>query len=630
MAQPDYYIFDFDSTFIRVEALEELGAVSLQSNPSKGLILKELESLTRKGIEGEISFRKGLEQRISLIKANRSHLPSLVQRLKRKISPSIKRNQKFFRENKDRIRIISAGFREFIEPVVLGFGIEASQILANSFLYNKAGEIIGFEKGNPLSQTGGKFQALKNLNLKGNVWVVGDGYTDADMKRAGSNIRFSAFIENIIRNSAVEAADHISPNMDELLFSHKTKGALSYPKNRIKALLLEDIHPEAVKLFKEEGYQVQIHKGAMSESELIENIKDISILGIRSKTKITKKVLNAAPRLISVGAFCIGTNQIDLETCMDKGICVFNAPFSNTRSVVELVIGQLILLMRGIPEKNKRMHDGIWQKSAGNATEIRGKTLGIIGYGNIGSQLSVLAEGLGMKVCFYDKVDKLALGNASRCNSLKEVLKKSDVVTLHVDGNPDNENLITEKELSFMKQGAFLLNLSRGFVVDISALANALKKGKLSGASVDVFPYEPKTNDETFQSELIGLPNVILTPHIGGSTQEAQENIAHYVPGKIINYINSGSSFSSVNFPNIQLPELKKSHRLIHIHKNIPGVLASINLLLANHKINIEGQYLKTNENIGYVITDIFKKYDEKVLEKLKTIEGTIRFRVLY
>jgi D-3-phosphoglycerate dehydrogenase len=297
---------------------------------------------------------------------------------------------------------------------------------------------------------------------------------------------------------------------------------------------------------------------------------------------------------------------------------------------VELVIGEIIMLMRGITEKNRQLHDGKWDKSAKNSNEIRGKSLGIIGYGNIGSQLSVLAEALGMKVYYYDKVEKLALGNAQKCKTLRELLKKADVLTIHVDGDPNNKNLFGEKEFAQMKDNAVFLNLSRGFVVDLDALAANLRSGKLRGAAVDVFPYEPKTNDERFESPLLGIPNLILTPHIGGSTEEAQAHIGEYVPDNIISYVNTGSSFTSVNFPNLQLPLQRNVHRLIHIHHNKPGILAKINTILSNHKINIEGQYLKTNEQIGYVITDINKKYNEKVIEELKKIEHTIKFRVLY
>jgi len=405
---------------------------------------------------------------------------------------------------------------------------------------------------------------------------------------------------------------------------------LSYPKNRIKVLLLENIHPKGVQILKEEGYQVEVHPAGLDEDELIERIKDVSILGIRSKTMVTKKVLDNAQRLISIGAFCIGTNQIDLETAQKKGIAVFNAPFSNTRSVVELAIGEMIMLIRNLPDKIGKMHEGKWNKSAGNSFEIRGKNLGIIGYGNIGSQLSVLAEAMGMKVFFFDVEEKLALGNATKCNTLDELLAVSDIISLHVDGRKSNKNIVGASEFAKMKEGVIFMNLSRGHIVDIKALRDAIVAKKVRGCAVDVFPYEPISNDEEFVNELRGMPNTILTPHIGGSTLEAQENIATYVPNKMIEYVNTGSTSGSVNFPNVTLPHLKEAHRFLHIHENTPGIMAKINHVFAKHEINVVGQYLKTNETIGYVIADINKKYDKEVLTDLKAIEGTIRFRVLY
>jgi D-3-phosphoglycerate dehydrogenase len=356
----------------------------------------------------------------------------------------------------------------------------------------------------------------------------------------------------------------------------------------------------------------------------------VSVLGIRSKTQVTAKVLENANRLMVIGAFCIGTNQIDLKAATKKGVAVFNAPFSNTRSVVELAIAEMIMLIRNIPDKSAKMHVGKWDKSAKGSFEVRGKKLGIIGYGNIGTQLSVLAENLGMKVLFYDKEEKLAMGNAVKCKTLKELLNASDVITLHVDGRESNTNYVGQKEFEMMKKGVIFLNLSRGHVVDVKALRESILNGKVAGCAIDVFPYEPISNDEEFVSELRGLPNTILTPHIGGSTLEAQENIGNFVPNKLMDYINTGSTSNSVNFPNLTLPILENAHRLIHIHNNVPGILAKINQILAANGINIVGQYLKTNELIGYVITDINKEYDKEVIKELRAIENTIKFRVLY
>lgn len=408
------------------------------------------------------------------------------------------------------------------------------------------------------------------------------------------------------------------------------KKQFSYPKNKIKVLLLENVHANAEKLFSKEEYQVEIHPAGLDEDELCEKIKDVSIIGIRSKTNITRKVLEHANRLHAVGAFCIGTNQIDLEACQEKGVIVFNAPFSNTRSVVELAIGEMIMLIRNLPDKSVAMHQGRWEKSASNSNEVRGKSLGIIGYGNIGAQLSVVAEALGMTVYFYDVEERLQIGNVIKCDTKEELFAKADVVTLHVDGRPTNKDIIGEREFSQMKDGVIFINLSRGHVVDIQALKKNVESGKIRGTAVDVFPQEPKSNKEEFTSPLRGLPNTILTPHIGGSTAEAQENIGSFVPNKIIDYINTGSSSNSVNFPQVTLPKLINAHRFLHVHSNNPGIIAKINSIMATHGINIVGQYLKTNESIGYVIIDVDKDYDQKVFEDLLAIEGTIRFRKLY
>jgi D-3-phosphoglycerate dehydrogenase len=471
---------------------------------------------------------------------------------------------------------------------------------------------------------------MKELNLQGEVFVIGDGYTDYQIREAGLASKFFAFTENVSRTNVTEKADHIAPSFDEVLYINKMPLAVSFPKNRIKVLLLEGIHPKAKKMFENEGYQVELLKGALDEDELIEKVKDVRILGIRSKTQVTRRVIESSNRLMAIGAFCIGTNQIDLRACSERGIAVFNAPYSNTRSVVELAIGEIILLMRNLPDKMSNMHQGKWEKLATNSFEVRNKKIGIVGYGNIGSQLSVLAEAMGMKVLYYDVVEKLAIGNAQKCSSLKELLSEADIVTLHIDGRGENKNLIGEKEFAQMKDGVVFLNLARGNVVDIKALANAIKSGKVRGAGVDTFPYEPKNNDEEFITELRNLPNVILTPHIGGSTSEAQENIGEFVPSKLVEYVNTGNTFLSVNFPNVQLPTLEKAHRLLHIHHNVPGILAKINNIMSKHNINIMGQYLKTSEQIGYVITDIATEYNSEVINDLKSIENTIKFRVLY
>jgi D-3-phosphoglycerate dehydrogenase len=624
------FVIDFDSTFTRIEAFDALAEISLEGNPNKESIKQQIYDITDRGMEGKVDFRDSLDLRIKLLNATTSHLEALIHVLRKEVSISFKRNKAFFTEYSEDIYIMSNGFKDFIVPIVTEYGIKPENVYANTFKIDDSGYICGFDKTNVLSSNGGKVAQLKKLKLQGDIYMIGDGYNDYEVKLAGLANKFYAYTENIERQSIVDNADHVTPSLDEILYLNKMNTAISYPKNRINVLLLESIHPIALKFLKHEGYNVEVHAGGLDEEELCEKIKNVSILGIRSKTQVTKKVIESANRLIAVGAFCIGTNQIDVQACSENGIAVFNAPFSNTRSVVELAISQIILLSRNLPDKFSQMHNGQWNKSATNSYEIRGKKLGIIGYGNIGSQLSVLAEAIGMHVYYYDQQEKLALGNATKCNSLNELLSTADVLSFHVDGRENNQNIIGEKEFAAMKNGVIFINLSRGHVVDLEALKKAIETKKVAGAAVDVFPQEPKSNDEPFESILRGLPNTILTPHIGGSTIEAQENIAQFVPSKIVEYINTGGTTNCVSFPNLQLPILENAHRLIHIHHNVSGMMAKINNVLANHEINIVGQYLKTNESIGYVITDIDKAYDKELINELKGIEHTIKFRVLY
>ncbi|MEO6838966.1 MAG: phosphoglycerate dehydrogenase [Ginsengibacter sp.] len=409
------------------------------------------------------------------------------------------------------------------------------------------------------------------------------------------------------------------------------KKITSYPKEKINILFLENISKAATEKFVDAGYSsVKRISGALSESDLIKEIKNVHLLGIRSKSKITEEVLKNAPKLQAIGCFCIGTNQVDIEAATKKGIAVFNAPYSNTRSVAELVIALSIMLIRKIPDKNKSAHDGIWLKDSTGSHEIRGKVLGIIGYGNIGSQVSVLAESMGMKVIFYDTETKLPLGNAESRKSMKDVMKVADIITLHVPDLSSTRNLITADVLKACKKTAILINYARGKVVDLVALRNALKNNELGGAAVDVFPEEPVKNGDKFTTPLQGLSNVILTPHIGGSTEEAQQNIGEDVSNKLFSFLEMGITTGSHSVPPLNLPQHENTHRILHIHQNVPGVLSQINSRLSSHKINILGQYLKTNDDIGYVVLDVNKSLSKEALELLKEIKETIKVRLLY
>lgn len=625
-----FFIIDFDSTFIKSECLEELAGIVLKNNPNKEEVLAQIEELTHQGMTGEIPFSKSLEQRVLKIAPRKEDVRELGVHLKKHVSPSILRNKHFFKTYKDQIFIISGGFREFILPVVKSFGIPDDHIFANTFIFDKEGNYKDFDKKNPLSADDGKIRVVESLKLKGDIYVIGDGYTDYKLKKLAIVKKFIAFTENIERDIVTNNADAVAQTFDEFLYKFDLPRSFSYPKSKIRVLLLENIHPIAREIFSREGYEVEALAQSLSEGELIKKINSYSILCIGSRTNITAKVIDNAERLFVVGRFGIGINNIDLKACRTRGIVVFNAPYSNTRSVVELALGEIMMLSRQIFEKSTLLHKGVWDKSAKNCTEIRGKKLGIIGYGHIGSQLSVLAEMLGMDVVYYDIEDKMALGKARKCETLEKLLSLSDIISVHIDGRRENTDFINEREFNLMKEGVIFINTSRGHTVSAEALVKYIKNGKIRGAGIDVFVNEPKSNDELFVSELQNLPNVILTPHIGGRSEEAQRDMGEFVPEKIINFINTGNTILSVNFPNLQLPKQGNAHRLIHVHKNVPGIMARINGIMSEAKINIVGQYLGTDENIGYVITDVNKKYDPKILEVLKNIPDTIRFRVLY
>lgn len=627
-----YFIVDFDSTFIRLEALDELARIALQNSPDQKERLQKIQSITAACMAGKLDFDKSLEQRLALFKANRTHLKQLVEYLKQNISISFEQNRAFFEAYKKSILIISNGFKEIILPTIASFAIPAENIYANTFSFDDEGLITGFDASNLLAKPQGKVRLIKKLKLEGQVYVIGDGFSDFEIHQAGLANKFYAFTENIKRPEVAKKSERISPSLDDFLYDNNLPRRFSYPKRRIRVLLLENIHDNARQTFEKEGYTVRTIPRALNQAELIEIIPKVSILGIRSKTLVTDEVLRAAKNLMCVGAFCIGTNQIDLESALNKGCAVFNAPYSNSRSVVELAIGYIIMLMREIFPKHQALQAGQWQKKLGQSREIRGKKIGIIGYGNIGSQLSILAEAMGMHVYYYDLVEKLAIGNAIKCHSLEELLEKVNVISLHVDGRPENKNFFNRAlfEKIDPQNKTVLLNLSRGSIIDLSALKTALDKELLWGAALDVFPDEPRSNTEPFESDLRHYPNVILSPHIGGNTLEAQVNIAAFVPERIINYVNSGNTFGSVNLPNVNLPVMENTHRLLHIHKNEPGILQQILQVYKNFNCNVLGQYLQTNTEVGYVVTDIDKDYNEDLIEDLKQIANTIKFRILF
>ena len=624
------FVFDFDSTLVRIETLEALAELSLAAAPDAEERKAKIADLTDQAMNGQLGFGEALHQRLSLLGLRREHVEALADRILDEATISVRRNVDFFERNAERIYILSGGFTEVIYPLADRLGISRDHVLANELVYDEEGRVTGVNEANPLARENGKPTVINSLNLERPIVMIGDGWNDAEVKLSGAADRFYAFTEIVARPKVVEVADAVASSMDELLHAEGVPGRWSYPRNRIKMLLLENVHPAAVERLEEAGYSVTTMKGALDEDDLIEAIKGVHVLGIRSKTTVTKRVLEHADRLMAVAAFCIGTNQIDLDACADKGVAVFNAPYSNTRSVVELALGMMIVMMRDVADKSRQMHQGIWNKSATGSREVRGKTLGIVGYGAIGSQLSVLAENLGMRVLFYDLNERLALGNARRVRKLDDLLAEADVVTLHVDGRKENANIFGREQFAKMKDGALFLNLARGHIVDVDALAEAVKSGKLGGASVDVFPEEPRTNSDPFDSPLIGLDKVILTPHVGGSTEEAQEAIAEFAAERLLNYLNRGDTTFCVNLPNVQLSEVSRAHRLLHIHKNQPGVLAELNKGLSEAGLNILGQHLKTDERTGYVIIDVDRHYDLEAVKKLRHIPGTVKFRMLH
>lgn len=627
MNLPEFLIFDFDSTIVKGETLEILAGISLSGHPKKQQISSEISKLTEAGMSGTVDFASAFRKRLSLLDLNEEHILKAIEELKNSITPSFIQNRKFLKSNADRIYVVSGGFRELIVPVIQILGLREDHVYANEFLFNLGRKVVGVDESNPLSQNRGKAKLVKSLKFKGEGVVLGDGITDFEIIEDNANCQFYAFTENVKRADLVKKASREINTFDTLALEFASSSKKE-TKEDIKILLFENVHPVAVNAFRQKGFLVEAVSSACEEGELIKKIADVHFLGIRSKTQVNEKVLAHAKNLLCVGAFCIGTDQIQLEEAANKGVVVFNAPFSSTRSVVELAAGLIIILARQIFPKSQLLHQGVWDKSTTSACEVRGKTLGIVGYGNIGAQLSILAESMGLRVLYYDIAEKVSLGNTQSCRDLKTLLNKSDIVTLHVDGRADNASLFGENEFQQMKDGSIFLNLSRGHIVDLKALAKYLKLGKLNGAALDVYPQEPRSNSERFVIELQNMPNVILTPHIGGSTLEAQKNIGETVVNRFMEYFEAGSSLGSVNFPQLNIPQLRFGlTRIFHIHENVPGILAAINGFFGKWNVNIEAQYLSTHEKIGYVVTDV-SSFKSEYLSELKKVPHTIKVRM--
>ena len=623
-------ILDFDSTIVSVESLDLLAEISLAKHPERLARQAKIEELTRLGMEGKLDFRESLSQRIALLDANRTHVETLVKRLQKLISPSFASHKKQIQKCADRIYVVTGGFREFVEPILEQLKIPLDHLYANTLTFDKDGAITGFDEANPLSKAGGKVEVVQSLKHLKPLIVVGDGYTDYQIKEAGAADKFYCFAEIVARPAVMDKANRVVYGIDEVLAETDLPTRYSYPRSKIKVLLLDNIDQEAADKFIAEGYRVEQIGEKLSEDDLIKAIKDVSFVGVRTRTKLTPRVVASATKLMGIGVFSVGTDHIDVAGAAERGIAVFNAPFSNTRSVVELALGEAMVLMRRVVEHSTNLHAGKWSKTAERSYEVRGKKLGIIGYGNIGSQLSVLAESVGVEVIYYDIAEKLSHGNARRVVSFQDLLKQSDIISVHFDGRASNKNLISDKEFDLMKPGVIFLNLSRGSVVDYDALRRAVLSGKVGGAGIDVFPSEPKSNAEPFVSVLQGLPNVILTPHIAGSTIEAQRNIANYVSERLLKFLANGETLGSVSLPDLYLPPITKGMRILHIHHNVPGIVANVSSIFARHGVNIVGQSLKTRDQVGYLVTEISDRIEDEVLQEIREVDETIKLRVVF
>jgi len=640
-------IIDFDSTIINAEGIELIIRKALEqvAEPERSQRLAQLAELTDKATNGDIPLEDAIRQRLQLTEITKQDVAAVAAQILDSINPMVRETVEALLQRGKRIAVFSTSFDDLVQPVTDELNIPRGSVFANSLIYDHGGRVAGVDESNPLFLSIGKVFMAERLKsqclLEGGTAVVGDGVTDLLIRRNNMAKMFVYFAGSYLHEDIRRQADFTVDRFDQLLplfcsneeLSNAVVESFSMPNNRAvpppvpKVVLLESIHDHAKDKLIRENFLVESHKGAWNTEELEQKARQANVLGIRSKTQISSEAIASLPDLWAIGAFCIGTDQIDLAAAAGAGIPVFNAPYSNTRSVAELVVGETIMLMRRIFEKSSAAHDGRWLKTASGCAEIRGKTVGIVGYGHIGSQVSVLLENLGMSVIFHDIVDKLPLGNAKRAASLHDLLERSDVVTLHVPETPETRHMIGKKEIGHMKRGSFLINSSRGSVVDLEGLREGMDSGHLAGAAIDVFPEEPGQPQDLFTTPLQNATNVILTPHIGGSTKEAQENIAAYVSEKLSRFLNSGSTIGAVNFPEVELPRVQETDRILHVHHNVPGVLAKINSVFARRDINVEGQILQTKGNIGYLIVDVNRYVSDHVLNLMSAITETIKVR---
>lgn len=616
MQKNPYFIIDFDSTFTRVEALDVLAEIVLAHSARKDAVVQAIHEITNRGMNGELDFRESLTLRLDLLKANKDDIHHLGEKLKSQISPSFERNQKHLTALKDTVFVVSNGFKEFIVPVIENYGLLPENVYANTFLFDSEGNITGFDTKNPLSRNGGKSLVIKDLHLNGDVYVIGDGANDLEIWKAGYANKFYLFTENVEREKVKKEANHFASTVDEILYELNLARSLSYPKTRIKVLLLEGVNKNASEAFENEGYQVEMVDKLLNNQELASKLKNVNILGLTSNQEISKDLLKNTKRLISLGVFSSDASKIDLEACSEYGVAVFNAPFSHVRSVAEFTLGNILGLSRATSKRK--------------GSEIRGKKLGIIGYGKVGSYLGVLAENLGMEISFFDIADKSPMGNSRKFANLDLLLNQSDFVSIHVSELPENRHFFGESFFNALKPTASILYCGNIEALKLEALYIYLEAFPSFGCSLDLNPDKLTSDSFSLLEKIKSFENVLFSAGISANTVEAEHARAEFIPEKITEYLNTGNTMGSINLPNLFVPALRNAHRLLHIHRNVPNVLARINQIFAAHHINILAQSLKTTSKLGYVVTDVDVEYPENLLDEMRDIEETIWFRVLY